>query len=119
MSKAAQEDDVEFEIDFGGLEIEVKVKGWRGVVTLAGLALVGGAVARELSLPAGQRTWQGRLFGVVPYDLRPPTPGRLRATLWNPTNPHVLVPTAFGVGWTVNFGGLRPALVSLITRPTK
>ncbi len=105
---------MEFEIEFGGLELEVK--GWRGLATLAGLALVGRAVARELSLPAGQRTWQGRLFGVVPYDLRPPTPGCLRATLWNPANPHVLVPTAFGVGWTVNFGGLRPALAYLTGR---
>jgi len=105
---------VEFEFEFGGLALEVK--GWRGVVTLAGLALVGAVVARELSRPAKERTWQGRLLGVVPYDLRPPTPGRLRATLWDPTNARVLVPTAFGIGWSVNLGRLWPALASLTTR---
>ena len=99
---------MQFKIEFGGLEVEVKVQGWRGTATLAGLALVGAAVAREMSLPAGERTWHGQLFGVVPYDLRPPTLGRLRATLWDPANPHLLVPTLFGVGWSVNLGGLRP-----------
>ena len=109
---------MEFEIEFGGIELELKVKGWRGAMTLAGLALVGAAVAQELSLPADERTWRGRLLGMVPYDLRPPTPGRLRATLWDPANPRVLVPSAFGVGWSVNLAGLGPALGSLTARLT-
>jgi hypothetical protein len=112
-----REGDVKVEIEFGGIELRLKVDGWRGAVTLAGLALVGAAVARELWLPAGARTWHGRLLGVVPYDLRPPTLERLRATLWNPTDPHTLVPTAFGVGWSVNLAGLGPTLASFTARP--
>lgn len=47
----------------------------------------------------------GRLFGVVPYDFRRPTLERVRRTLWNPDDERFLVPTVFGVGWTVNVRG--------------
>lgn len=93
---------MEVEFEFGGVEIEVEVKGWRGAVTLAGIALLVAAVLTELMKPSGERTWHGRLFGVIPYDLRLPTPGRIGGRLWNPSEPRLLVPTAFGVGWTVN-----------------
>jgi hypothetical protein len=36
----------DIELEAGGLEMEVK--GWRGLVTLTGLGLVGAAVVREL-----------------------------------------------------------------------
>jgi uncharacterized membrane protein len=26
--------------------------------------------------------------------------------MWNPADRHILVPTVFGVGWTINFGRL-------------
>jgi hypothetical protein len=64
------------------------------------------SVVRELRLPREQRTWHGVLFGKVPYDLRPPSFSRLKATFWNPQNPHVVVPTAFGVGWSVNLAAI-------------
>ncbi len=82
--------------------IELEVKRWRGLLTFAGVMLLGTAIVQEVRLPAEQRTWHGMLFGFVPYDLRPPTLDRLRHTLWNPEQPAVLVPTAFGVGWTIN-----------------
>lgn len=69
-------------------------------------SLVSAVVIKELRKPAGERTWVGRLGGIVPYDFRPPTLRRVRSTFWAPDNPKVLVPQAFGVGWTVNLGRL-------------
>ena len=94
----------EIELEAGGLELEINV--WRGLVTLTGLLLVVAAVLRELGRPADQRTWNGELFGWIPYDLRVPSFGRLVKSVWHPDNRNVLVPTAFGVGWSVNLAGL-------------
>jgi len=77
--------------------------GLRSLVSLIGLLLLLASIIRELRLPAEQRTWHGRLFGKVPYDLRLPSPGRVTATMWNPAERRLLVPTVFGVGWTFNF----------------
>ena len=43
--------DWEFECKLSGVELEVK--GWRGLVTLTGLILMGAAVLQELRLPRG------------------------------------------------------------------
>jgi hypothetical protein len=81
------------------------------VVAAAG-ALAGAAVAKELDKPAEQREWHGEVAG-VPYDLRPPTAEKLRRSAWDPENPKLFVPHAFGVGWSVNLarvaGMLKPA----------
>jgi hypothetical protein len=77
-----------------------------------GLILVGAAVATELLKPADERTWEGKIAGLVPYDLRRPTLARARERLWNPADHRVFVPTVFGVGWTVNFGRLLKRWVS-------
>ena len=47
----------------------------------------------------------GRVFG-IPYDVRFPTGDRLREALWAPTDPRLLRPRAFGLGWDVNLGAL-------------
>lgn len=47
----------------------------------------------------------GSIVG-VPFDLRPPTADRIRRTWWDPTEPRILVPRVFGLGWAVNFGAL-------------
>ena len=47
----------------------------------------------------------GRWFG-IPYDVRPPSAERIRESLWNPADPRVLMPRAFGAGWDLNFGAL-------------
>ena len=74
--------------------------GW-----VATMLVLGAALVRELRTPAAERTWHGQVAGVVPYDLRPPTLARLRATFWNPDGP-LVVGQAFGVGWTLNLGRL-------------
>ena len=44
----------------------------------------------------------GKILGLIPYDVRYPSLTRLRERLWNPRDGRFLVPTFFGVGWTVN-----------------
>lgn len=75
----------------------------KNVIGLVGMGLVVTAAVKELRTPAELRTWQGQLFGFVPYDLRPPTPSRLRDSLWQPGSDQVFLPRSFGVGWSVNF----------------
>jgi len=78
---------------------------WRIALALGGLGLLAAAVLRELRQPREERTWTGNVGG-VPYNLRPPTVQRLRATFWDTENPGLLRPKAFGVGWDVNFAAL-------------
>mgnify|MGYP001596455699 FL=1 len=47
----------------------------------------------------------GRWFG-IPYDVRPLTGERLKDALWDPADPNLLKPKAFGAGWDLNFGAL-------------
>lgn len=79
----------------------------KAMVILTGIALVASAVITELRKPRGQRDWHGRLGGVVPYELRPPTPHRVKEAMWNPYDERVLTDTAFGVGWAVNMAELK------------
>ncbi len=44
----------------------------------------------------------GKILGLVPYDFRAPTLARARETFWIVEDERFLVPTFFGVGWTVN-----------------
>ena len=68
---------------------------------LAWLAFFG-AIYQELRRPPQQRTWHGKVAGVVPYDFRLPTLGRLRDAYWAPDSDHVFSEHVFGVGWAVN-----------------
>ena len=54
---------------------------------------------------------------MVPYDFRPPSPGRLRARLWNPEDPRLLTEQVFGVGWSVNLHRLAARLGAGGRRP--
>jgi len=69
-----------------------------------GACLVGMAIGTELAKPPSVRTWEGRIGGVVPYDLRFPTLERFRERYWNPDSDHLITRQPFGVGWTFNFG---------------
>jgi hypothetical protein len=69
--------------------------------TLAWLAFAA-AIYQELRKPPEARTWHGKVAGVVPYDFRVPTPGRLREAYWAPESDHVFSENVFGVGWAVN-----------------
>ena len=73
---------------------------WVPMSLAFGLAAL--AIAGELAKPAGMRAWHGRVLGFVPYDFRPPTLERLRASLWNPDDPHLITGQVFGVGWSIN-----------------
>jgi hypothetical protein len=61
-----------------------------------------GALYVELRKPPEQRTWHGRLLGVVPYDFRVPSLDRLREAYWNPQSPKLFTDRPLGVGWSVN-----------------
>lgn len=69
--------------------------------TLAWAAFFG-ALYQELRKPPEQRTWHGRVAGVIPYDFRMPTLDRLRDAYWNPGSDRVFSDHVFGVGWAVN-----------------
>jgi hypothetical protein len=84
-----------------------KLFGW------IGLALVGAAVVTELRKPKQDRTWHGELAGFIPYDLRFPTPARVKASFWSPDDPRWLLPRAAGVGWSPNLG----RAYRLVSRP--
>jgi hypothetical protein len=71
------------------------------LIAAAAGALVGAAVAKELDKPSDQRGWHGEVAG-IPYDFRRPSADKLRRSAWDPDNPEVFVPHAFGVGWSVN-----------------
>lgn len=82
-----------------------RLSGLDGALLAGSLALLGAALVRELRTPEADRTWQGRLLG-IPYDLRAPTPSRLRAAFWAPEDPRVLTPRPAGIGWGINVGRL-------------
>ena len=60
-----------------------------------------------------ERTWEGSVAGIVPYDFRMPTLERARSRWWNSDDDRLFVPQVFGVGWTINLARLarlaRPA----------
>ena len=72
------------------------------LLRMAVVATVLGAIYTELRKPPEQRTWNGKLLGVIPYDFRLPTIERLRAAYWNPASPKVFTARPLGVGWAVN-----------------
>ena len=74
----------------------------RRLVRFVTFGLVVAAVATELSKPVEERTWEGKVGGVVPYDFRPPTWQRIRDAYWNPESDHLFSDRVFGVGWAVN-----------------
>jgi len=61
------------------------------------------------ALPDEGEPGSGRILG-MPYDVRIPTAERLRLRWWNPTDPRVLMPRAWGIGWDLNFGALAVKL---------
>lgn len=76
----------------------------RKLLKLAALALLLGAIREEMNKPEGERTGQGEVGGMVPYDFRPPTFARLKERLWNPEDERLIMPHPWGVGWTLNMG---------------
>ncbi len=50
----------------------------------------------------GSEPKTGTFLG-IPYDWRRPTAVRFKQRLWNPDEPRVVTPRAFGWGYDVNF----------------
>jgi hypothetical protein len=89
--------------------MKINARRWILLGTLLSLAA---AALAELRKPRAERTWHGELLGFVPYDLRPPTWSRVRASLWNPDDRRILTPRPFGVGWGLNLYRLQQRLRS-------
>jgi Family of unknown function (DUF5808) len=78
----------------------------RRIVKLVAIGFVVAAVIDQLRRAPDDRTWEGTVAGIVPYDFRVPTLERARSRWWNPDDDRLFVPQVFGVGWTVNFARL-------------
>jgi uncharacterized protein DUF5808 len=89
--------------------------GLRKLIKWTAFCLAAIAIVDQLRRPSEERTWQGTLAGLIPYDSRAPTLEWARSRWWNPDEPRLFVPQVFGVGWTINFARLA-ALVR--ERPT-
>ncbi len=72
------------------------------LLKMAVFGAVIGAIYVELRKPKADRTWNGRLLGVVPYDFRLPSLESVRSAYWNPKSPKIFTPRPLGVGWAVN-----------------
>src|SRR5258708_29971709 len=59
------------------------------------------ALFQELRKPAEERTWHGKVAGVVPYDFRLPTIYCVRQAYWNPESETVFTEKVVGVGCAV------------------
>ena len=85
------------------------MKSLRGIWRFAMAAAAVAAVVQELNKPASERTWQGHVADLVPYDFRKPTMDRFVEAHWNPDGP-VLSNKAWGAGWAFNFGAAKRLL---------
>jgi hypothetical protein len=88
----------------------------RRLVRFTVFGLVVAAVATELAKPEPERTWEGRVFGLVPYDFRPPTWERIRNAYWNPDSDRLFTDRVFGVGWAVNLHRAKTLMESAFDR---
>jgi hypothetical protein len=91
-----------------------KKKPLSRLVRMIAFAMLISALRREISKPAAERTWQGKVWQVVPYDFRLPTWARVRERMWAPDSPGIITPNVFGVGWTVNLGRAYAVLTSIV-----
>jgi hypothetical protein len=88
----------------------------RRLARFTAFGLVVAALATELTKPQDERTWEGRVFGVVPYDFRPPTWQRIRDAYWNPGSDRLFSDRVFGVGWALNLHRAKTLLESAFSR---
>ena len=79
---------------------EMNAFGW--LLRTLMLAAVAGALYQEMRKPPAERTWNGKLLGVVPYDFRLPSLQRLRDSYWNAGSSRIFTDRPLGVGWAIN-----------------
>jgi hypothetical protein len=82
------------------------VERFRRFVKLVAFGLVAAALIDQLRRDPEERTWEGSVAGIVPYDFRMPTLERARSRWWNTDDERLFVPQVFGVGWTINLARL-------------
>jgi hypothetical protein len=82
------------------------VERFRRFVKLVAFGLVVAALIDQFRRDPEDRTWEGSVAGIVPYDFRMPTLERARSRWWNTDDDRLLVPQVFGVGWTINLAQL-------------
>jgi len=75
-------------------------------VKLVAFGLVVAALIDQFRRDPEDRTWEGSVAGIVPYDFRMPTLERARSRWWNTDDDRLFVPQVFGVGWTINLARL-------------
>jgi hypothetical protein len=63
----------------------------RNVLLALGAGLLAAALVEELRKPAEQRTWEGRIGGLIPYDLRLATPEGLRSAKERPEEARIVL----------------------------
>ncbi len=85
----------------------------RWLVKIVALGLLLGAIREETNKAEEDRTWNGLVGGIVPYDFRPPTFDKLKDALWAPGDERLITPHPWGVGWTINVGRLVRVLQGL------
>ena len=103
-------------VDYSSLCSMRALRGIRRLARVAVIGLVVAAVATELSKPEEERTWHGKVGGVVPYDFRPPTWERIRSAYWNPDSDRLFSDRVFGVGWAVNLYQAKRQLEAVFDR---
>ena len=79
---------------------------FRRIVRVVAFGLVVAALIDQLRRDPEERTWEGSVAGIVPYDFRMPTLERARSRWWNTHDVRLFVPQVFGVGWTINLARL-------------
>jgi hypothetical protein len=82
------------------------VERFRRFVKLVAFGLVFAALIDQLRRDPEERTWEGSVAGIVPYDFRMPTLERARSRWWNTDDDRLFMPQVFGVGWTINLARL-------------
>jgi hypothetical protein len=85
-------------------------------VKVVAIGLLVAAVAQEAAKPRAERTWHGRVLGVVPYDFSPPTWDRIRRAYWNPEDRRLFTDRVLGVGWAINLHRARVLLSGLFAK---
>jgi hypothetical protein len=67
--------------------------------------LVAALTLPPLVLRLSGRPLSGSLLG-IPYSFEPPTPGRVKQTIWNPSSDRLLAPQVYGWGYSLNVHAL-------------
>lgn len=63
--------------------------------------MAAGAIVPPIALKLLGWPLEGSLLG-IPYNFTPPTPRRVKQTLWNPSSDRLLGPHVYGLGFSPN-----------------